>query len=142
MKPDRIHLRTYQPWFYAAAIYNLAWGVWVIADPDAIFRLLGMEVPTPTAVWQAVGAMVLVWAPAYWWVASAPERHAHFIVVALLGKVIGPLGFLAALVVGSLPLTFGLVILANDVVWWPAFVAYLRTIAAARGGWRPFLAGG
>jgi hypothetical protein len=27
---------------------------------------------------------------------------------------------------GRLPLAFGLVIVANDLVWWPAFVTYLR----------------
>ena len=46
--------------------------------------------------------------------------------VGLLGKILGPVGFVWAAATGRLPLAFGLVVLANDVLWWPAFVAYLR----------------
>jgi len=50
--------------------------------------------------------------------------------VGRLGKVLGPIGFVWATATGRLPLQFGLVILMNNVVWWPAFVAYLRRYAA------------
>ena len=59
----------------------------------------------------------------------------------MLGKVLGPLGFLTVLVAGELPLRFGFVLLTNDLIWWPAFAAFLGTAARAHGGWRPFVLG-
>ena len=59
----------------------------------------------------------------------------------MLGKLLGPLGFLCAAASGALPLAFGLVILTNDVIWWPAFALYLRAAARLRGGWSALLAG-
>jgi hypothetical protein len=85
--------------------------------------------------------MVLVYAPAYWWAARDPERHAHLVAIGLLGKVLGPVGFAWAVATGRLPQAFALVILTNDVLWWPAFASFVRTAARAHGGWRPFLLG-
>jgi len=85
--------------------------------------------------------MVLVYSPAYWWAARNPERHAHFVAIGLLGKMLGPLGFTWAAATGRLPYVFALVILTNDLLWWPAFGAFVRTAARAHGGWKPFLLG-
>jgi hypothetical protein len=60
-----------------------------------------------------------------YWLASRRFRP-ELVLVGLVGKLLGPLGFVWAAVTGRLPLWFGLVVLANDVVWWPAFVGYLR----------------
>jgi hypothetical protein len=32
-------------------------------------------------------------------------------------------------------------ILTNDLIWYPAFVSYLRRAAVERGGWRRLLSG-
>jgi hypothetical protein len=85
--------------------------------------------------------LVAVYAPAYFWAARDPERHAHLIAVALLGKALGPLGFLWALGPGELPARFAATIVTNDLVWWPAFALLPRDAARLRGGWRPLLAG-
>jgi small multidrug resistance pump len=134
-------LRRWQPWFYAAAVYNLAWGSWVVLDPNAYFELIGMPPPSPLAIWQVVGMFVLLWAPAYWWAARYPDRHAHLILLAMLGKILGPIGFAIGVISGSLPLVFGLTILTNDLIWWPPFGSYLRFIARRRGGWIAFIGG-
>jgi len=97
--------------------------------------------PENPAIWQAVGMMVLVYAPAYWWVACDPVRHRHLILIAMLGKILGPLGFLWAVHAHTLPLAFGLSILTNDLVWWPAFFAFLIETAPLSGGWREMLSG-
>ena len=34
-----------------------------------------------------------------------------------------------------------LTIVANDLIWWPAFALYLRDSARLRGGWRAMLRG-
>lgn len=123
----------YRPWFYAAAIYNLIWGSVTVLFPNLLFDLIGMARPNHAALWQVVGMFVLVYAPAYWWAARHPDRHAHLIAIALLGKILGPVGFVWSVVTGQLPLAFGLTILTNDVIWWPAFALYLRDVFRLHG---------
>jgi small multidrug resistance pump len=94
----------------AAAVYNALWGLGVVlfAGPVA---------------WKCVGMLVACYAPGYWLAAQRPLPE--IVGIGLLGKILGPIGFVWAVATGRLPLQFGFVILANDVVWWPAFVAYL-----------------
>jgi small multidrug resistance pump len=143
MSRDRAEevLARFRPWLAAAAIYNLLWGFLTIVMPDALFRFLRMPPPSYLALWQVVGMFVLVYAPAYGWAARRPSAHGHLILVGMLGKILGPLGFLWALASGQLPLRFGLVILTNDLLWWPAFACYLQAAARVHGGWKAFLLG-
>lgn len=134
-------LNGYRPWFYAAAVYNLAWGAMVVIWPAALFRLIRASPPDSLAIWQALGMMVMVFAPAYWWVARDPAQHRHLVLIGMLGKLLGPIGFLWAIVTLALPAAFGITILSNDCLWWPAFGLFLRDAASLSGGWRPFLAG-
>ncbi len=134
-------LSRYRPVFYAAALYNLIWGAVNVLFPFALFDLLGIDRPSSAPLWQVVGMFVLVYAPAYFWAARRPERHAHLIAIGFLGKVCGPLGFVWSALSGQLPLAFGWTILANDVLWWPAFGAYLLAAVRAYGGPRRFLLG-
>jgi len=86
-------------------------------------------------------ARLCAYAPAYWWVAQYPSRHRHLVVIGLLGKVLGPIGFAWSARQGQLPLDFGLTILTNDLLWWPAFGLFLRAAARRYGGWAPLLRG-
>jgi small multidrug resistance pump len=140
-EPCERSLDRYRGWFYAAAAYNLAWGTVAILRPTLLFQLLGIPPPRDVAIWQALGMMVLVYAPAYWWLARDPVRHRHLALIALLGKVLGPLGFLWGLSTHALPFSFGLIILTNDCIWWPAFAAFLRDAARICGGWGRLLEG-
>jgi hypothetical protein len=134
-------LARFRPWLYAAALYNLLWGALTILFPDALFRLLHLPLPSYPPLWQVVGMFVLVYAPGYAWAARRPSRHGHLILLGMLGKVLGPMGFLWAAITGQLPWRFGLVILTNDLLWWPAFTGYLQAAARAHGGWKAFLRG-
>lgn len=134
-------LGRYRPWFYAAALYNLAWGGVNVLFPHLFFALIGMPQPNYAPLWQVVGMFVLSYAPAYWWVARHPGRHRHLIVIGLLGKILGPIGFVWSVSAGQLPLAFGWTILTNDLIWWPAFGLYLRDAARACGGWKALLRG-
>jgi hypothetical protein len=135
-----IGLARYRPWFYAAAAYNLVWGTSVIVWPSLLWDLLDLEAPSYLPVWQVVGMFVLVFAPAYWWAARNPARHADLIAIGFLGKVLGPAGFVWAVAFSDYPAAFGLTILTNDLIWYPAFVSYLRRVAEERG-WRSLLLG-
>ncbi len=134
-------MKRYKSWFYAAAIYNLVWGGVNIFFPKLLFEWIEMETPTYLPLWQVVGMLVLVYAPGYWWAAGNPERHYHFIVIGLLGKVLGPIGFVGAATTGQLPWSFGWTIVTNDLIWLPAFVLYLREAAKAHGGVMAILRG-
>lgn len=134
-------LAAYHPWFYAAAVYNAAWGIATILFPNAFFELIGMGPLDQPALWRVVGMFLLVYAPAFWWVARNPERHPHLVLIATAGKVLGPIGFATVYLAGELPGRVGLLLIGNDFIWLPAFFLYLRTVAAARG-WGYLLKGG
>lgn len=134
-------LARFRPWLYAAATYNFVWGTSVILFPGWLFHLIGLPPPESPPFWQVVGMFVLVYAPAYAWAGRRPSAHAHIVMVGMLGKLLGPVGFLWALSVDELPLRFGLLLVTNDLIWWPSFVAYLHAAAPLHGGWRRFLLG-
>jgi len=135
-------LARYRPWFYAAAIYNLIWGAINILFPNLLFDLLQMPRPNPVAFWQLAGMFVLVYAPAYFWAARFPEHYPHLVAIGLLGKILGPIGFVWSVATNQLPLAFGWTILTNDLIWWLPFGLYLREAARARGGWGALMRGG
>jgi hypothetical protein len=139
--PASISLDRYRPWFYAAAAYNLAWGGIAILWPSLFFHVLRIAPPHELVIWQALAMMVLVYAPAYWWLARDPVQHRHLALIGLFGKILGPLGFLWAVAAHALPITFAVIIATNDCVWWPAFFAFVVAAARVSGGWRPYLAG-
>lgn len=112
-------------WLLAAAAYNLAWGGFIILFPDVLFVWTGMEAPRYSQIWQCVGMIVGVYGVGYWLASRDPLRHWPIVLVGLLGKILGPIGFLDAASNGALPWAFGWTILSNDLLWWPAFGAIL-----------------
>ena len=127
------HFLKYRSWFYAAAFYNLIWGTINILFPNLFFDLVNIPRPNPDALWRVVGMFVLVYAPAYWWAARHPFHHRYLILIGLLGKILGPIGFIWSVLTGNLPLAFGWTILTNDLIWLPAFGLYAREIIRRRG---------
>lgn len=116
---------------YAAAIYNLVWGAWIVLRPDDLFVLTGIEVPNYRGIWQCVGMIVGVYGVGYGIAATNPLRHWPITLVGLLGKILGPIGFAFTLLQlgpgdpGYLPPTWGLTIITNDLIWWIPFAAIL-----------------
>lgn len=129
-----------RPWLLAAAVYNAAWGGLVVIAPTALLEFVGVTPPAPLALWQVVGMMVLVFAPAYWWASRDPWRHRHLVLIGAAGKLLGVVGFLVAAATGLLPWSFGLVVLTNDLIWLPAFGALVVNVARV-SGWRALLTG-
>lgn len=134
-------LARYRPWFYAAALYNLLWGAAIILFPERTRRLLDLPEATPKPLWRVIGMLVLVYAPDYWWAARHPGRHRQLVLIGMVGKLCGPLGYAWSLRRGELPRAFGWTILTNDLLWWPAFIGYLRAAARRPGGWAALLRG-
>ncbi len=120
-------------WLWAAGIYNVAWGAWVILDPHALFRWSDLPQPNYPQIWQCVGMIVGVYGVGYMIAACDPVRHWPIVLVGLLGKIFGPIGFLSAVLSGELPWKFGSTIITNDVIWWIPFGAILLYAASRRG---------
>ena len=115
-----------RPWMSsvlkAAGVYNLVWGVCVVLFPAATLRLLGYSAPLAfPQLWQCIGMMVGVYGVGYWVSAWDPYRHWPIVLVGLLGKILGPIGFLLNILAGDLPASMGWTILTNDLVWWIPF---------------------
>lgn len=130
MSDQERDLLKYKRWFFAAAVYNVVWGVAVILDPVTPFRLFGAEAPNYPSLFQCIGMMVMVFAYGYWLIAKDPIRYAPYVWIGLMGKIFGPIGFIYAASKGELPWTFGITILTNDLLWWPAFIGFARKYAS------------
>lgn len=119
-------------WMLAAAIYNLAWGAFIVLSPATLFAWSDMAEPRYLSIWQCVGMIVGVYGVGYAIAATDPLRHWPIVLVGLLGKVFGPIGFLDAAINEQLPWRFGWTILTNDLIWWPAFGRILWLVWRAR----------
>ena len=105
-----------------AAVYNLSWGLFAILFPMALFRWVGMDpLPNYPELWQCIGMIVGVYGIGYWIAGSDPIRHWPIILVGLLGKIFGPIGFLQAVWTERFPVAMGWTILTNDLIWWIPF---------------------
>jgi small multidrug resistance pump len=109
-----------------AGIYNVAWGSLVVIFPHLLFDLTGMQRPNYPELWQCVGMIVGVYGVGYWIAANDPVKHFPIVLVGFLGKIFGPLGFLQALYTQRFPLSFGINIVFNDLIWWIPFYLLLR----------------
>ena len=115
-------------WLLAAGLYNLLWGAAVILLPDEPLRLFGVEplVGTGRAIWQCLGMVIGVYGIGYLAASLDPLRHWPIVLVGLLGKVFGPIGFAWCASRGEIDWRFGLTIPTNDLLWWIPFALILR----------------
>ncbi len=120
----------------AAAVYNITWGTLVILWPALLFWLVNAppeQSPNAAglALWQCVGMVIGLYGVGYWIASRDPMRHWPIVLVGLLGKILGPIGFVGtALVNPVLPTAFGYTLITNDFIWWWPFGAIL--LAARR----------
>jgi peroxiredoxin len=108
-----------------AGIYNVVWGTLIVLFPNALFRLSNIAEPTYPGIWQCVGMIVGVYGVGYLLASRAPHRHWPIVLVGLLGKIFGPIGFIFSAASGQLPWSWAWMILANDVIWWIPFAVIL-----------------
>lgn len=104
-----------------AGVYNLAWGALVILVPSWPFDWLKIAPPNYPEIWQCVGMIVGVYGIGYLIAARDAARHWPIILVGLLGKLFGPIGFLFS----SLPWGWLIILGFNDLTWWIPFIAIL-----------------
>ncbi len=105
-----------------AAVYNIVWGTVAILFPMWLFQLVGLDpLPNYPELWQCIGMIVGVYGVGYWIAGNDPVRHWPIVLVGLLGKIFGPIGFAQAVFNGRFPAAMGVTILTNDLIWWIPF---------------------
>lgn len=120
-----LRARIYRFVFLLAGLYNFAFGLWTLVRPQSFFTLFGLEPLNHPAVWQCLGMVVGVYGAGYLWAAFNLDRARPIIALGLAGKVLGPLGWVAVAASGDWPTHTGLLIVFNDLVWWPPFSLFL-----------------
>ena len=115
-------------WLLAAAAYNLVFGAVAVLAPSWMLTTLGAapgEGVLAPRLWACIGMIVGVYGVGYAIAARDPARHWPIVFVGLLGKVLGPIGFVDAAMRGDLPWSMGAIILTNDLLWWGPFLGIL-----------------
>jgi hypothetical protein len=118
--------------FLVAGIYNLGWGAFSVLDPQWLFRLSGMSPPNYPEIFACLGMVVGLYGILYLEVARVPERGWLLAAVGLLGKTLGPIGWLNLVMRGRWPVRTAVLCLTNDLIWWIPFGLYLYDAWPAR----------
>jgi small multidrug resistance pump len=105
----------------AAGAYNTLWGAWVICFPGMWWEWMRLQKPIYPQLWQCLGMVVGVYGIGYWLAARDPLRHWVIVLVGFLGKVLGPVGAVIAVLRGLLPARFLWMNVTNDLIWWVPF---------------------
>ena len=120
------HRRLYQYLFIAAALYNIGWGLFTSLNSQWLFRFAEMPLMHHPEVFACLGMVVGLYGIIYAEVARRPEEGFVLAAVGLIGKVLGPIGWLGQYHSGNWPFATIVMILMNDLIWWIPFALYLR----------------
>lgn len=104
-----------------AAVYNILFGLYAIMFPNHYFEWCGMNLPNYPQLWQCIGMIIGVFGLGYWIASYDPLKHWPIVLIGLLAKVFGPIGFLLSIGQGIIPWKFGAIIFTNDIIWWIPF---------------------
>ncbi len=110
----------------AAGVYNLLWGLAALIAPNSTFDLYHLPRPIYPQIWQCLGMVIGVYGIGYLIAATDPRRHWPIVLVGLLGKIFGPVGYVYYAAKGDFPWSWGWLILCNDIIWWLPFGLILR----------------
>ena len=108
-----------------AAVYNLAWGTWVVLRPSDLFNWLEIDSPNYLPIWQALGMVVGVYGIGYAIAAWDAVRYWPLVLVGLIGKILGAIGFCYLYWNGNIDWSFFWQIFFNDLLWFLPFTATL-----------------
>ena len=119
--------KTFYRWLFSlAGIYNIGWGIYSLVNPQWLFRFAGLPLERYPEIFACLGMMVALYGILYFEVARLPEKGWLLAAVGFLGKILGPLGWAWAVRRNHWPVSTGLLILTNDLIWWVPFAVYLR----------------
>jgi len=117
--------RLYRLIFATAAAYNIAFGLWAALTPLSFFAFFDLAPPLYSSIWACLGMVVGLYGLGYAYAAARLDRAAPFIAIGLLGKLLGPIGWILTVSRGEWPMRTLSLILFNDVIWWLPFALFL-----------------
>jgi hypothetical protein len=97
-----------------------------VLAPDSFFALMGMTPMNHPMVWQGLGMVIGLYGLAYYWASYDYIRHWPIVMIGLMGKVFGPLGYIYNIAMGTAPASFGYTLIPNDLIWWIPFVMMIN----------------
>jgi hypothetical protein len=109
-----------------AGAYNILWGLYAALDPQWLFRVAGLPPQNHPQIFMTLGMVLGVYGLLYLEAARRPEDGFAIAAVGLLGKVLGPAGWVYLYATGEWPLATGVILVTNDLIWWVPFAWYLR----------------
>lgn len=115
----------YKKVFYAAAAYNILWGIIIALYPNLMFAAFDIPPVNYPFLVSGIGMFVGVYGYGYYVVARYPRQYPQLVFIGLLGKVLGPIGWAYHVILGSVPLETMWINVFNDLIWIPFFVSYL-----------------
>jgi len=110
--------------FRAAAVYNVCWGVGMILYPNFMFDFFGLPRMNYPFVMSGMALCIGLFGYGYWMVAEDMRRYPPMVVIGLLGKGLGPIGWAWTVYTTDLPLKTMWMNVFNDLIWLPFFIGY------------------
>jgi hypothetical protein len=120
--------------FLLAAAYNVGFALWTAVQPLGFFEIFGLAPPNHPAIWQCLGMVIGVYGAGYAWAAVRLDQAKPIIALGLLGKILGPIGWVAIVGSGDWPVRTFTLIAFNDLAWWLPFSLFL--LEGSRAGAR------
>jgi hypothetical protein len=109
-----------------AGIYNILWAIVVIFFTEIPFQFIHIAIPSDIPLWQAFGLLIGMFGLGYILSAFNPNVHWPIVLIGLISKICGPLGFLFYATQGELSWSFAWLVFLNDVIWIFPFAIILR----------------
>lgn len=111
----------------AAGIYNILFALWAIFFPSHYFDLNSLPLQNQS-LWQCIGMIVGLYGLAYMIASTDIVRYWPIVLIGLLGKVFGPLGYVYNLFIGETAVAGLVVIFFNDLIWLIPFTIILLKV--------------
>lgn len=108
-----------------AGIYNILWGISVVFFPQFWFQFVNLELPNYIPLWQFMGMTSAIFGLGFIMASFNPLRNWVIVLMGLLLKMLGPIGFLYYYLHHEIP---GVIInmhITNDIIWWIPFAIIL-----------------
>lgn len=109
--------------FQAAGIYHVVAGLFCIGCPDVVFSALDIPGPHYMVLVRGMGFMMALFGLIYWEIPRGVSDR--LVAIAVLGKFLGPIGWIWASLSGEFPPHALWIPLFHDLVWWPFFARFL-----------------
>lgn len=118
----------------AAGIYHLLFCVWANAWPHLYFDWFDLKRPTHPMLWRGLGLISGAFGLGFLIAARSPIRHWAIVLMGFIKINLVLIVFILAAIERQIPLSVGLMVGIDDLIWWFPFAAILWASAQAHAG--------